>query len=58
LPHNTFWPAIPDAHQIKELLMTNDSTFIQISVMGLYVVGLALFALWMDYRQAEEQKKA
>lgn len=37
--------------------MTSDSTFIQISVMGLYVVGLALFALWMDYRQAEEQKK-
>lgn len=37
--------------------MTNDSTFIQISVMGLYVVGLALFALWMDYRQAKEQTK-
>jgi hypothetical protein len=37
--------------------MTNDSAFIQISVMGLYVVGLALFALWLDYRQASEQKK-
>ncbi len=31
------------------------SAFPQILVMGLFVVGLALFVLWLDFKQKPEQ---
>lgn len=34
--------------------MYEESAFIQISVMGAFVVGLALFALWAEGGQSDQ----
>lgn len=37
--------------------MATESTFIQILVMSCSVIGMALFALWVEARQAKESAK-
>jgi hypothetical protein len=35
--------------------MENETGFLQLVVMGAFVVGLALFALWADVRAASKK---